>query len=127
MTRLTPRIFWSTGDLPALQRLTAAERRAVMQNYNSRLLRHWEYWAWLLVGIGGCLIVMNSTQGKAQWLAFAWMGLALFIGWQRSQRRLNRLVLCDNPQLCPACGYDLRATPQKCPECGRTTSTAAAA
>jgi hypothetical protein len=40
--------------------------------------------------------------------------------WVAARRRRGRI----SGQLCPECGYDLRATPDRCPECGTALSPA---
>ena len=49
------------------------------------------------------------------------MTYLLAIGWGRARKRRRRAA-----GLCPACGYDLRATPGRCPECGAVAGPASA-
>ena len=63
---------------------------------------------------------LATTDGTGAIIAFPWWlpclaGAVLPAAWLIArQRRRRRLALT----LCPACGYDLRASPDRCPECG---------
>jgi len=85
-----------------------------------------------LVGIGAGLAHGASADASGaftsthyivpHWLAAAPLcAFPLYILTQllRSKRRMRRRIEND---LCPSCGYDLRASPDLCPECGTVPS-----
>ena len=68
----------------------------------------------------GFLATDPDTDRWSLMIAYVWVvaGTAAFpllwvTGWVRRRRRRRR-----TRGLCPACGYDLRASPGRCPECG---------
>ena len=79
--------------------------------------------------VGNVLLMYAQTDlvdpggATVRWTLFQSIGLPLIVPlvlpavWLlRRHRRQRRL----GSGLCPACGYDLRATPGRCPECGTT-------
>jgi hypothetical protein len=65
----------------------------------------------------GSMLTYHLT-GRRAWIPY-WLVVAitgLLPAWRTfaRHRRSRRSLL----NLCPACGYDLRATPNRCPECG---------
>jgi hypothetical protein len=66
--------------------------------------------------------VTNRSAWAAHWMvAAATAILPLVVGCRRwrATRRAARL----RAGICPACGYDLRASPDRCPECGTVVAT----
>lgn len=78
-----------------------------------------------LAGIGAGLFRFNpsGTSADTYYIVPDWFMAALlalmpaFILTRlvQTKRRMQRRIAKD---LCPSCGYDLRASPDRCPECG---------
>jgi hypothetical protein len=74
---------------------------------------------WQRIGIGPLPVSSVGGSAEAGFLVPLWLGCLAF-GLLPAIRAgaLIRARLRSQRNLCPTCGYDLRATPDGCPECG---------
>ena len=76
-------------------------------------------------GLSGSVDVQVIAM-RDPWLVPFWVpavtSAALPAAWVVAAARQRRSAARAAAGLCPACGYDLRATPGRCPECGKVPS-----
>jgi hypothetical protein len=118
---------------PKLDRVPEELRKAVMRDYNARVIRLWRSPRALLAG-GAAVVGL---------LCAAWLGLfdllpsgpmrpafagaiaggvgvlAIMLALAEPMRSSYRKAMADNG-VCPACGRGIRGTPGSCPDCGAT-------
>ena len=82
----------------------AAELMLILVGLPACLAAYWiagtEALRWVFGGALAVAVVMGAVAGNMAW-----------------RRRVERERVMGG--LCPACGYDLRASGDRCPECGR--------
>ena len=114
---------WESTTLADLQRLpfyTLGRRDGLLARLG---VSHWSFDSPASATDPGTDVSAAAATGSMRydvWYVPHWLIAALpvllpVVAAVRQQRQRKRCRL----GLCPACGYDLRATPDRCPECGR--------
>jgi hypothetical protein len=124
-------IVWNPYSIPELRHLPKAERKRIWKTAWKKSRGRWQLvLAGMAIGaapgIGNMLFQQYHVRilFRVLLLLICMAGAhAIHMHW--AVNFLRPRIWEQLPGLCPACGYDIRATPKLCPECGKELNIAA--